>query len=153
MDSNTDRIEKELVLRAPRTRVWRALTDAEAFGQWFGVRLEGPFVAGQVVRGQITTPGYSHLPFEALVERIEPERLFALRWHPYAVEAGVDYSDEPTTLVEFELRELGDATLLRVVESGFSRLPPERRSPAFRSNSEGWAIQLESIARYVRAAA
>ncbi len=117
MTDSTDRIEKKILLRAPRARVWRALTDAKEFGQWFRVELEGPFTAGGRVQGRITYPGYEHLRFEATVERMEPEQLFSWRWRPAAVEPGVDYSAEPTTLVVFELQDVPEGTLLTVVES------------------------------------
>ncbi|HUY98993.1 MAG TPA: SRPBCC family protein [Thermomicrobiaceae bacterium] len=148
---DTDRIEKSVVLRAPRSRVWRALTDAEEFGSWFGVRLSGALTPGARVTGHITTPGYEHLTMELLVERVEPERLFSYRWHPYAVDPAVDYASEPTTLVEFRLDEIAGGTQLTVVESGFDRIPAARRSEAFRMNSEGWAGQLVNIGRHVAA--
>jgi uncharacterized protein YndB with AHSA1/START domain len=144
-----DRIEKEILLRAPRSRVWRALTDAEQFGSWFRVKLDGGFAVGERVTGRITYPGYEHLTFEATVERMDAEQLFAFRWHPYAVDPKVDYSAEPSTLVEFRLEEKPEGTLLRVVESGFERLPPGRRDEAFRSNSQGWDEQLQNIRRHV----
>jgi uncharacterized protein YndB with AHSA1/START domain len=144
-----DRIEKKILLRAPRARVWRALTDAKEFGTWFRARLETPFAEGKPVVGRITYPGYEHLRFEATVERMEPERLFSLRWHPAAVDPKVDYSKEPTTLVEFTLEEAPGGTLLTVVESGFERLPPGRRDEVFRMNDEGWAIQVENIRSHV----
>jgi len=147
--TSTDRIEKKILLRAPRERVWRALTDAAEFGAWFRVKLEGGFAAGKRVRGKVTYPGYEHLTFDVLVERIEPERLFSLRWHPAAVDPVVDYSKEPTTLVEFRLEEVPEGTRLSVVESGFDRIPAGRRDEAFRMNSEGWGIQLENVRRHV----
>jgi uncharacterized protein YndB with AHSA1/START domain len=147
--SSTDRIEKQMELKAPRARVWRALANAEEFGQWFRVKLEGPFVAGASVRGKITHPGYEHMTMEIFVERIEPERLLSYRWHPYAIDPGVDYSKEPTTLVEFQLEEANGGTLLRVTESGFDRVPPARRDEAFRMNYSGWAAQMKNIARHV----
>jgi len=147
--TETDRIEKQVLLRAPRSRVWRALTDADEFGAWFRVKLEGPFRAGAAVRGRITYPGYEHVTMEMQIERIEPERLFSYRWHPYAVEAGVDYSGEPTTLVEFRLEEATGGTLLTVVESGFDQLPSARRAEAFRMNEGGWAEQMVNIERHV----
>src|SRR5215510_1733804 len=147
--TSTDRIEKSVVLRAPRARVWQALTDAEAFGQWFGVELAGPFMPGARVRGRITHKGYEHLPFEITVERMEPERLFAWRWHPDAVEPGAEYSAEPTTLVLFELTEAADGTMLTVVESGFDGIPMSRRAAAYRGNEEGWAQQMVAIERYL----
>jgi len=147
--AQTDRIEKKVRLRAPRARVWRALTDAREFGEWFRVNLEGPFVEGATVRGRITYPGYEHLRMDVLVDRIEPERYFAYRWHPGAIDPEADYSAEPSTLVEFRLEEAGGDTLLTIVESGFDRLPAARRAEAFRMNDQGWAIQAENIARHV----
>jgi uncharacterized protein YndB with AHSA1/START domain len=145
----SDRIEKQILLRAPIDRVWRALSSAREFGSWFGVELEGEFAPGARMRGRITHPGYEHLTWDVVVERMEPPRVFSWRWHPHAIEPGTDYSQEPTTLVVFELEELGGGTMLSVVESGFERLPPERRDVAFRGNEQGWAGQLESIERYV----
>src|SRR6188508_2952546 len=130
--SSTDRIEKTVHLRAPVARVWRALTDAGEFGTWFRVKLDGAFAVGATIHGRITYPGYEHLTMEVLVERMDPERLFAFRWHPAAIEPGTDYSAEPTTLVEFRLDEAAGGTRLTVVESGFDRLPAARRSEAFR---------------------
>jgi uncharacterized protein YndB with AHSA1/START domain len=147
--TSTDRIEKKVLLRAPRERVWRALTDAAEFGVWFRVKLEGDFVAGKHVRGRVTYPGYEHIAFDVLVERIEPQRLFSLRWHPAAVDPGVDYSKEPTTLVEFRLEEVPEGTRLSVVESGFDRIPAGRRDEAFRMNTEGWGIQMENVRQHV----
>jgi len=132
--ANTDRIEKKVTLRAPRSRVWRAIASAEEFGAWFGVKLEGAFAAGGKTRGKITSPGYEHLTLEVLVERIDPERYLAFRWHPYAIDPKVDYSSEPTTLVEFSLEEKDGATELTIVESGFDRVPLARRGEAFRMN-------------------
>ncbi|SRR6266545_44763 len=148
-----DRIEKSVVLRAPRARVWRALTDAEAFGQWFGVELAGPFAPGARMTGRITHEGYEHLPFELTVERMEPERLFAWRWHPNAVEPGVDYSAEPTTLVEFVLSDVADGTRLDFVESGFDGIPLSRRVAAYRGNDDGWTQQMVAIERYLSGSA
>jgi uncharacterized protein YndB with AHSA1/START domain len=147
--SATDRIEKRVVLRAPRARVWRALTDAEEFGQWFGVKLAGPFAAGAAVRGRLTHPKYEHLTLEVIVERVEPERYFSYRWHPYAVDPNADYSSEPMTLVEFRLEESGDGTILTIVESGFDSIPLSRRAEAFRMNEQGWTSQARNIERYV----
>jgi len=146
---NTDRIEKQILLRAPRSRVWRALTDAGEFGTWFRVRLEGEFAVGRRVRGRITYPGYEHLTMEVTVERMDDEKLFSFRWHPYAIDPKVDYSTEPTTLVEFRLQDEADGTRLTVVESGFDRIPAARRDEAFRMNSQGWAVQIENILRHV----
>ena len=147
--SNTDRIEKQILLRAPQNRVWRALTDAEEFGTWFRVKLEGPFVPGEWTRGNITWPGYEHIAMEVCVERMDAETLFSYRWHPYALDPKVDYSSEPTTLVEFRLKADDGGTLLRVVESGFDQLPASRRDEAFRMNDGGWKQQLANIERHV----
>ncbi len=150
MNSSTDRIERSTLLKAPRSRVWRALSNAEEFGDWFGVALKGKtFAAGQRVQGQLTHPGYEHVVWDVLIERLEPERFFSWRWHPAAIESSVDYSNEPTTLVEFELKEVEGGTLLTVVESGFDGLPPSRRLDAFRSNSGGWDEQMKRIEKHV----
>jgi len=152
MDANTDRIERQILLQAPRSKVWHALVDAESFGDWFGVNLKGQrFVAGETVRGHITYPGYEHLVCAMQIERIEPERLFAYRWHPYAVDPAVDYSREPTTLVEFALETAPDGVLLRLVESGFDRIPLARRAEAYRMNSGGWDEQMQNIRNYLAA--
>jgi uncharacterized protein YndB with AHSA1/START domain len=148
---STDRIEKKIHLRAPRARVWRAITDAEEFGTWFRVKLEGRFAEGQPTTGRILTPGYEQLAFRMEVERIEPERLFAYRWHPYAIDPKVDYSSEPTTLVEFRLEAAADGTDLTIVESGFDAIPAARRAEAFRMNDGGWAAQIKNIERHVSA--
>jgi uncharacterized protein YndB with AHSA1/START domain len=149
--TTTDRIEKEIVLRAPRSRVWRALANAQEFGMWFGAKFEGAFKAGQRIQGQITSPGYEHVTIDVLVERMDPEHLFSYRWHPYAIDTKVDYSNEPTTLVEFRLEDVAGGTKLTVVESGFERIPLARRAEAFRMNDDGWAAQLENIERHVAA--
>jgi uncharacterized protein YndB with AHSA1/START domain len=145
----TDRIEKTVELKAPIARVWRALTDHREFGQWFRVRLDGPFVPGEVARGHITYPGYEHLHWEAVVQRMEPERLFSFTWHPYAIDPNEDYSGEPPTLVEFTLEKTATGTRLRIVESGFDKIPAKRRDEAFRMNDRGWSIQTENIAQHV----
>ena len=147
--SDTDRIEKTVVLRAPRPRVWRAISTAAEFGAWFGVALEGPFAEGTTARGRITTAGYEHLTMDMQIVRIEPERYLAFRWHPYAIDTAVDYSSQPTTLVEFTIDDSSGSTVLTIVESGFDRLPPERRDEAFRSNEGGWTIQATNIERHV----
>jgi uncharacterized protein YndB with AHSA1/START domain len=147
--SSTDRIVKAVTLRAPRARVWRALSVAEEFGAWFKVRLEGGFAEGQTIRGRILHPGYEHMTLEMMIERIEPERYFAYRWHPHAVERDVDYSAEPTTLVEFTLEDADGGTRLTLVESGFDRVPAARRAEAFRLNDGGWTSQLQNIERHV----
>jgi uncharacterized protein YndB with AHSA1/START domain len=147
--AQTDRIEKHVLLRAPRSRVWRALTEAKEFGQWFGAKLTGTFTPGAQLRGQITHKGYEHLTLELTVDRVEPERLLSWRWHPNAIDPAADYSAEPTTLVVFELEEVDGGTLLTVVESGFDRLPAARREQAYSGNDGGWTMQMEFIARHV----
>jgi uncharacterized protein YndB with AHSA1/START domain len=144
-----DRIEKQIELAAPVSRVWRALTDYREFGEWFRVKFEGPFVAGQVLRGQITHPGYEHLQMEVTVQKIKPEEYFSYTWHPYAIDPKVDYSKETPTLVEFTLEKTGKGTLLKVTESGFDKIPAERRQEAFLRNDNGWAQQLKNIENYV----
>jgi uncharacterized protein YndB with AHSA1/START domain len=146
---DTDRIEKKIVLRAPRGRVWRAIANAEEFGTWFLVKLDGTFTEGAAIRGKITHPGYEHLTMELRIERIEPESYFAYRWHPHAIDPAIDYSSEPTTLVEFRLEEADGGTLLTIVESGFDRIPAARRAEAFRRNDGGWTQQTQNIERYV----
>lgn len=145
----TDRIDKSIELKAPVSRVWRALTDYKEFGTWFRVRLNAPFEPGKVAVGQITYPGFEHIKFEAVVQKMEPERYFSFTWHPYAVDPEQDYSNEPPTLVEFTLEPTGTGTLLRVVESGFDKIPAKRRNEAFRMNEGGWSAQIENIARHV----
>ena len=158
--ASSDRIEKKILLNAPRARVWKALTDAKEFGHWFGVRLDGPFVAGAMVRGVITPTAvdaevakaqepYAGKPFEVTIERIEPERVFSFRWHPYAIEPDVDYSREPTTLIVFSLEEAPGGIMLTVTESGFDRVPLARRSEAFTANSEGWAMMIKMIEKHL----
>jgi len=144
-----DRIEKSIILRAPRSRVWKALADADAFGKWFGVKLNGPFAPGARLKGQVLHKGYEHCLFEITVERIEPERMLSWRWHPHAIDPKKDYSAEPTTLVVFELQDAAEGTLLTVVESGFEGLPLTRRSEAYRGNEQGWAAQMKAIEKYV----
>ena len=146
---DTDRIERKILLRAPRSRVWRALTDSQEFGKWFGVRLTGAFVPGARLRGPITTKGYEHLTMDLTIERVEPERMFSWRWPHAELEADKDYADVPTTLVVFELDEVDGGTLLTVVESGFDRIPLAQRAEALRRNEGGWTAQMEAIARYV----
>jgi uncharacterized protein YndB with AHSA1/START domain len=144
-----DRIEKQVELKAPVSRVWRALTDYREFGQWFQVKLDGPFVPGEVSRGHLTYPGYEHLKWEAVVQKMEAERLFSFTWHPYAVDPKVDYSAEPPTLVEFRLEKTTAGTLLILTESGFDKIPVHRRLEAFRRNDGGWTQQIKSIETHV----
>jgi uncharacterized protein YndB with AHSA1/START domain len=145
----SDRIERQIELKAPVSRVWKALTDYEEFGQWFRVKLDGAFVPGQMSTGYITYPGYEHLKWNAVVQRMEPERLFSFTWHPYAVDQSVDYSKEEPTLVEFRLEALGSRTLLTLVESGFDKVPAARRDEAFLRNDGGWTQQMENIRTHV----
>src|SRR5438128_2361793 len=144
-----DCIEKTIELSAPVSRVWRALTDHREFGTWFRVRLDGPFVPGQVSRGQITYPGFEHVRWEAIVQKMEPERLFSFTWHPYAVDPKKDYSDETPTLVEFRLEKIPSGTRLLVTESGFDKIPSDRRAEAFRMNDGGWTQQMKNIEKHV----
>jgi len=157
---STDRIEKTIVLRAPRKRVWRALSDSKEFGTWFGVKFDGPFAPGASMRGVIvpTTVNaevanaqkeYEGMPFEITIEQVEPERLFSFRWHPFAVERGVDYSAEPTTLVVFALEEVANGVMLTVTESGFDRIPLARRPKAFTANEQGWSMVVKLIEEYL----
>lgn len=160
MTDDTDRIRKQARLNASRERVWQAISDSKQFGTWFGVELDDPFVAGTTVSGRIaptrvdpvvarTQEPYAGMACDFLVERVEPMRLFSFRWHPGVPEADVDDSNDPTTLVVFELEDVGDGTLLTITESGFDQLPPARRAAAFASNESGWQAQLQLIAKYL----
>jgi uncharacterized protein YndB with AHSA1/START domain len=144
-----NQIEKRIELKAPVSRVWRALTDYREFGQWFRVKLDGPFVPGQTARGQITYPGYEHVKWEAVVQKMEPERLFSFTWHPYSVDSKIDYSKETPTLVEFRLEKTSNGTLLLLTESGFDKIPGDRRLEAFRRNDGGWTEQMKNIENHV----
>jgi len=150
--SATDRIEKTVVLKAPRSRVWRGLTNSTEFGTWFRAIFTEEFVEGAVLRARITYPGWEHMTMEIRIVRMEPERYFAFRWHPHEVDLSKDYAAEPTTLVEFTLDDAPDGTRLTVVESGFDALPPGRRDEAFRANDAGWTEQLQNIARHAAGA-
>lgn len=156
----TDRIEKRVFLRAPRARVWRALADSAEFGRWFGVRFDRPFAPGAHIRGVVvpTTADpevakaqkeYEGATFDITVEKIEPGRLFSFRWHPFAVEPGVDYSAEPTTLVEFVLEDAAGGIMLTITESGFDRIPLARRAREFAANEHGWSAQVKLIEAYL----
>jgi uncharacterized protein YndB with AHSA1/START domain len=160
----TDRIEKTILLKAPRARVWQALTDAREFGRWFGVKFDGPFSPGAPQRGVMVGTAvdaevarlqepYAGLPFDITVDRIEPQRLFSFRWHPYAVEPGVDYSREPMTLIEFTLDETPDGIMLTVTESGFDAIPLERRAKAFAANDGGWTMVVRLIEKHLEQSA
>ena len=144
-----DRISKKVLISAEPGRVWRAISDAAEFGQWFGMRLEGAFQEGATIHGRITHPDYSHLTVEMQIVRLEAPRYFAYRWHPYAIDPKLDYSKEPTTLVEFHLEPAPAGTLLRIEESGFELIPAARRAEAFRMNDGGWAEQAKNIEKYV----
>ena len=150
-DPESDRIERSVVINAPRERVWRALSNAEEFGTWFGVNLTSQtFTPGRSIRGPITYKGYEHVIWEVSIERVEPPDLLSFRWHPYAIDPKTDYSKEEPTLVTFTLKDApGKATMLTVVESGFDKVPPHRRLDAFRMNSRGWSAQMENIVRHV----
>jgi uncharacterized protein YndB with AHSA1/START domain len=150
MNTSTDRIERKVLIKATRARVWRAVADAAEFGSWFGVDFKGKsFVAGKSVQGKITYPGYEHLTMEVLIEQVVPERLLSWRWHPAAIDPAVDYSQEPTTLVVFELEEVDGGVMLRVVESGLDKIPLERRATVLRLNSSGWDAQMENVKKHV----
>ena len=149
----TDRIEKQLTLDVPRSRVWRALTDVAQFNTWFGVSLTSPFTPGAEVSGKMNIRNYDHLTMTIWIETLEPERLFSFRWHPYAIEEGVDYSAEPTTLVTFTLEDATGGTQLTIVETGFDAIPESRRAKAFSMNSNGWNGQAENIRKFLAARA
>ena len=150
MNKSTDRIERKILLEATRARVWRALSDTKEFGAWFGVDFKGkPFVAGASIRGRVTYPGFEHVEMEVSIERMEPQRLLSWRWHPAAIDPAVDYSDEPTTLVVFELEDAEGGVLLTVVESGLDRIPLARRPTVVRLNTSGWEQQLQNVEKYV----
>jgi uncharacterized protein YndB with AHSA1/START domain len=157
---DTDHIEKQILLRAPRARVWRALSDSKEFGAWFGFQFDGPFTPGTTMHGVIVPTKvnaevgkaqkqHEGKPVEITIERMEPERLFSFRWHPFAVEPGVDYSAEPTTLIVFTLEEAPDGILLTVTESGFDAIPLARRAKAFTANEHGWSLMVKVIEEYL----
>ena len=146
--STTDRIEKRLELSAPRSRVWRAIATAKEFGEWFGLRIDGTFAPGATIRGTMTYQG-KELGVEFRIERMEPERYFSYRWHPFAIDQSVDYSAEPMTLVEFTIEERKGGSVVTIVETGFDRIPASRRDIAFRMNSAGWEGQGNNLAKYV----
>jgi uncharacterized protein YndB with AHSA1/START domain len=144
-----NQIEKRIEIASPVSRVWRALTDSRQFGEWFLVKMDGPFVAGQPTGGQITHPGYEHVRMQIVVKAIEPETLFSFTWHPYAVDPKVDYSQEESTLIEFRLQPIAGGTLLTVTETGFDKIPAARRAEALLRNDSGWAQQMKNIQAYV----
>jgi uncharacterized protein YndB with AHSA1/START domain len=150
MNTSTDRIERKIVLKATRARVWRALTNIEEFNSWFGVKLQGKhFTPGQTFSGQVAYPGYEHIVMELTIEKCEPERLLSWRWHPNAIDPKMDYSSEPTSLVEFQLQDVVGGTLLTLVESGIDKIPVARRLDVFRNNSGGWDAQMKNIEKHV----
>src|SRR5262245_17499564 len=159
-NATLDRIEKKILLRAPRPRVWRAISNADEFGRWFGVTFEGAFRPGAPIRGVMTPTTvdaevgrmqqpYAGRPFDITIDRIEPERLFSFRWHPFAIEPGVDYSAEPATLIVFTLEEVPGGVMLTVTESGFDQIPLARRSSAFTANEQGWDMMVRVIEKYL----
>jgi uncharacterized protein YndB with AHSA1/START domain len=156
---DTDRIEKKFLLRVPLKRVWTALSDSAEFGTWFGMKFNDPFVPGALMHGTIVPTKvnadvakaqkeYEGMPVEITIEKMEPERLFSFRWHPYAIERDVDYSAEPTTLIEFVLQEMKDGVMLTVTESGFDQIPLSRRVKAFTANEQGWGMVVKLIEEY-----
>src|SRR4051794_33542759 len=147
--TTTDRIEKKTLLRAPRSRVWRAIADADEFGAWFQVKFQAPFAMGLQMKGLMTMPGHEGVHCDFVVAAMEPERLFSFHWHPDSMDSSVDYSKEESTLVEFRLEDATEGTLLTVTESGFDKLPLERRAKAFSGNTEGWEFQLKALEAYV----
>jgi uncharacterized protein YndB with AHSA1/START domain len=149
MGTHESKIEKRIELKAPVSRVWRALTDYREFGEWFRVKTEGPFVPGQEARGQILHPGYEHVTWRVVIQNMEPERLFSFTWHPYSVDPKVNYSKETPTLVEFRLEPIPSGTLLLLTESGFDKIPADRRSQAFRMNDGGWTRRMKNIETHV----
>jgi uncharacterized protein YndB with AHSA1/START domain len=157
---NTDRIEKKILLRAPRARVWRALTNSKEFGTWFGMRFDGPFRPGATMQGVIVgtkvnaevaalQKPHEGKKFEITIEQMEPERLFSFRWHPHAVDSNVDYSAEPTTLIVFTLEEKSEGILLTIAESGFDQIPLARRAEAFKANEQGWGLIIKLAEEYL----
>jgi len=155
-----DRIEKQILLRAPLTRVWKAISDSQQFGSWFGVKFDGPFKAGQRIVGKITPTTvdpevarmqqpYAGMTFDITIDRIEPEKMLSFRWHPFAIDPKVDYSHEPTTLVVFELKEVAGGVMLTITESGFNGIPLSRRAEAFKANEGGWSKQVTLIEKYL----
>lgn len=151
--SSTDRIEKDVVLSAPRSRVWAAVGDSTEFGKWFKCRFDGPFEEGKTIRATLLEPGWEGTPFLAFVERVEPGRHLSFRWHVHDVDLDADYSGEPTTLVSFDLEDHPEGTRLRIVESGFDAVPGDLGSEARERNAEGWTIQAKRIADHVDEAA
>jgi uncharacterized protein YndB with AHSA1/START domain len=162
VNTTTDRIEKTIVLRAPREKVWAAIGDAKTFGKWFGMEFDAGFTAGARVTGKIvpTTVDatvasmqerYAGTPAEFFVERVEPPHVLSFRWHPFALDQSIDYSKEPMTLITFELEEVAEGTRVRVVESGFDSIPLARRADAFEANEEGWGLVITLLEKFLAA--
>ncbi len=160
MAASPDRIEKQVVLKAPLARVWRAVSDAKEFGSWFGVAFDGPFAPGATLTGRIvpttvdpqvaaSQQPYEGRTIEIRIEEVAPMRRLSFRWHPFAVDPATDFSTEPMTLVAFDLEEVAGGTRLRITETGFDRLPPERRAKAFEMNDHGWAAQARLVEKYL----
>ena len=157
---STNLIVKKIMLRAPAQRVWRALADANEFGTWFGVKFEGTFKPGAQMKGILVTTAvdavvakmqaqYKGTEFSVTIEKMEQDRVFSFRWHPYAVDPKIDYSKEPTTLVTFVLEPVAEGVMLTVTESGFDQIPLERRAKAFEANEGGWQIMVQVFQKYV----
>lgn len=149
-NTNENRIERSIELKAPLSKVWKAITDHKEFGQWFGCQFDGPFVVGKTIPGKLNFPDFDHMQWAVDVKKMEPERLFSFTWHPYPADPAIDYTKEPPTLVEFKLKSIPGGTLLTVIESGFENIPANRRLEAFRMDTEGWIEQLENVAKYVQ---
>lgn len=146
---STDRIERQVVVKAPRARVWRAICDSKEFGDWFRASISGAFSPGAHLKAKVLYPGYEHITFDMWIEKMEPERLFSYRWHPHCIDTKMDYSKEPTTLVEFRLEDVKGGTKLTVIESGFDGIPVTRRAEAYRGNEGGWEAQVKAVAAWV----
>ena len=151
MTTSTDRIEKQFTVNAPRSRVWRAVSDSKEFGTWFRMSFDRPFAEGAALLGRITSKGYEHVTVDLVIQRIDPESYFSYQWHPYAIDPNSDYSKEPMTLVEFTLEEVKDGTAVTIIESGFDRIPLNRRAEAFRMNDNGWTGKSKDLAKHVSA--
>ena len=149
-NTNENRIERSIELKAPLSKVWKAITDHNEFGQWFGCQFDGPFVVAKTIPGKLNFPDFDHMQWAVDVKKMEPERLFSFTWHPYPADPAIDYTKETPTLVEFKLQSIPGGTLLTVIESGFENIPANRRLEAFRMDTEGWIEQLENVAKYVQ---
>lgn len=146
---STDRIEKQFTVKVRRSRVWRAISNADEMGKWFGMAFDAPFAPGAKINARLTSPKYAHVTLEMVIDAVKPETYFSYRWHPGALDTSVDYTVEPMTLVEFTLRDVAEGTEITIVESGFDKLPANRRGEAFRMNQGGWNGQAKNLAAYV----